>query len=572
VALPRSAAAAHAALGVGRLALSDVVDALPTSGTPSLWRTRYAGLAGLADDANAREVLAALPVPLADGRVVRGARGVLLPSDDRLPVSALATLSPYGLRVVHPDAAHPLLARLGATTATARAVLQESAVRLAVEQSPDADEPEDVADAVLALVRAALQEAAPVPGAWADGELHWLADLALTDAEDEVTPAGALVLPGSTAAAVLEPREVGVVDSDLVRVWGPDVLRAVGVLDGLAVVRADEVDLDDLPEHLGGLADVDEWADETGSGTVAELVGVRDLDVVRSQCWPKVLRHLASEPVLRRALVERVRVAGSDGSRSVPSYTAWWLRRQLGTVGLIDPAVGTGLGGLLDRAPQWVADLDGDVRRALGLVGDLDSADVSLAAVVLARLADPDRDVDAATCLRAWALLGECAADLDAPVSESTRVLDGAGSRVVASSDAVVADDPKWLQRSDLGGLVVVTPALAPALADLLDVALASEVADGRVRDDGVAADVPTEVTTLLPQAPRQWCEHDRLLVDDVEVQWWVDAGGVHAATTDGLARGLAFAAGRWPARHALARLLAEPGDVVRLVVEDAAG
>ena len=85
-------------------------------------------------------------------------------------------------------------------------------------------------------------------------------------------------------------------------------------------------------------------------------------------------------------------------------------------------------------------------------------------------------------------------------------------------------------------------------------------------------ADVPTEVTTLLPQAPRLWCEHDRLLVDDVEVAWWVDADGVHAATTDGLARGLAFAAGRWPARHALARLLVEPGDAVRLVVEDAAG
>ena len=572
VAAPRSAAAAYAALGVGRLALSDVVDALPAAGAPALWHSRYAGLAGLADDTNAREVLAALPVPLADGRVVRGARGVLLPTDDRLPVSALATLSPYGLRVVHPEAAHPLLARLGATTASARAVLQESAVRLAVEQSPDADAPDEVADAVLALVRAALQDDAPVPGAWADGELHWLADLALTDAEDEVTPAGALVLPGSTAAAVLDPREVGVVDADLVRVWGPDVLRAVGVLDGLAVVRADEVDLDDLPARVSGLADIDDWADETGSGTVAELVGVRDLDVVRPECWPEVLRHMASEPVLRRALVEQVRVSGPDGSRSVPSYTAWWLRRELGTVGLLDPAAGTGLGDVLDRAPQWVADLDDDVRRALGLVGDLGSADLSLAAVVLGRLLDPDRAVNAATCLRAWALLGECAAHLDAPVTESTRVLDGAGSRVVALSEAVVADDPKWLQRNDLGGLVVVTPSLAPALADLLDVALASELADGRVRDDGAVVDVPTEVTTLLPQAPRLWCEHDRLLVDDVEVAWWVDAGGVHAATTDGLARGLAFAAGRWPARHALARLLVEPGDAVRLVVEDAAG
>jgi len=582
VAAPRSAAAAWAALGVGRLALADVVDALPAAGEPEVWRARYAGLAGLADDANAREVLASIPVPLADGRVVRGARGVLLPTDDRLPVTALATLSPYGLRVVHPVAAHPLLTRLGATPATARAVLEQPAVRAAVEDSLDSETADEVADAVLALVSVALLEDAPVPGTWADGELAWLTDLALTDEDGELAPAGALVLPGSVAQALLDDGDVGVVDAGLASGWPREVLVAVGVLDDLGSVRAHEVDLDDLPDAVLELADVDRWADQVGPGSVAELVGVRDLDVVRSDGWPEALQHIASRPDLRRALTEPVQVATEVGHRVEPSYTAWWLRRRLGTVGLLDPAAPSGLHGLLDAAPGWLAELDGGVRAALGLVvhldrpdldrPDLDRPDVELAEVVLRRLGETGRQVDALTCLRAWEMLGRCATELDVEPSPWVRVLEGAGSRVVPAGQAVVADDPRWLQRGDLGGLVVTHAPRTADLAALLDLPLASELAEGSVLGDGVLADVPGAVATVLPRAPRQWFEHDELLVDGVEVQWWVDRAGVHAATTDGLARGLAWAGGEWSARHAVARMLTEPGDVVRLAVEDAAG
>ncbi|HEX8496801.1 MAG TPA: hypothetical protein VF661_06365, partial [Actinomycetales bacterium] len=572
VASPRSAAAALAGLGVERIALSDVVDALPTSGEPEHWRATYNGLARLADDANAREVLASLPVPLADGRVVRGARGALLPTDDRLPVSALATLSPYGLRVVHPLAAHPLLGRLGATLATARAVLEEPATRVAVDEGAELDEPHEVAEAVLALVAAALQESPATPGSWADGDLAWLSQLVLTDDEGEPAPAGVLVLPGSIAADLLDPEDVGRLAPDLADAWPAAVLTAVGVLDGLATVRARDVDLDDLPDALADLADVDTWVREVGPGSVAELVAVRDLDLVRDDAWPRALRHLAGDPQLRRALTEPVRVGDADGrgARSVPSYTAWWLQRELGTVGLLDPAAPQGLQGLLDAAPDWLAALDDGTRRALGLVSGL-AADRSLAAVLLQRLNDPDREVDVATCLRAWAVVGACAADLDAGVA-GVRVLLGTGTTVVPAGRAVVADDARWLQRSDLGGLVVVAPQHAEALADLLDVPLAGDVSDGRVTSEGRVCDVPAPVRALLPGSSATWVEHDELLVDGREVDWWVEQGQVHASTSEGLARALAFAAGEWAARHAVAAVLQDPADVVRLLVEDAAG
>ena len=49
----------------------------------------------------------ALPVPLADGRVVRGARGLLLGEPGQLPARALQALAPFGLRVVHPGCRAP---------------------------------------------------------------------------------------------------------------------------------------------------------------------------------------------------------------------------------------------------------------------------------------------------------------------------------------------------------------------------------------------------------------------------------------------------------------------------------
>jgi hypothetical protein len=43
-----------------------------------------------------------------------------------------------------------------------------------------------------------------------------------------------------------------------------------------------------------------------------------------------------------------------------------------------------------------------------------------------------------------------------------------------------------------------------------------------------------------------------------------------HAATSDGLARALAWSTGAWGRRHLVAAVLADPADAVRLAVEAA--
>lgn len=97
------------ALGVARLSLGDAIDRLAgVERAPGWWHRLYDSLAGVAPDR-----LTGLPVPLVDGRTATGPRQVLLPLPD-----TRADLARLGLKIAHPDAAHPVLEKLGALPAT----------------------------------------------------------------------------------------------------------------------------------------------------------------------------------------------------------------------------------------------------------------------------------------------------------------------------------------------------------------------------------------------------------------------------------------------------------------------
>src|SRR4051794_32313727 len=283
----RTDAPVLAALGVRRIGPADVVEAVRgVDRPPAWWGALYAAFV----DAD-REELGALPVPLADGRTAHGPAGVLLP-EAGLPVERVA---PRGLGLAGPGAvadrdARRLLERLGARPATAAAVLADPVVRDVVERSVDTveegevDDPAALARAVLALAAAAGTR---------PGELPWLAELALPDANGGWAPAGELVAPRSPLAAVLEPGALGVLhpafDADR------DALRAIGVLDTFALTTADD------PEELdvdGAVAWVDAVLDRLPPNTPPpewpELTAVRDLDVVTD--WARALPLLAALP------------------------------------------------------------------------------------------------------------------------------------------------------------------------------------------------------------------------------------------------------------------------------------
>lgn len=614
VAAPSSAGPALRRLGVRRLDLAEVVESWPTGGeaTARSWSRRYAGLAAAAGDPGVREALTGLPVPLADGRVVRGVPGVVLPllgGAGREPddgrggrpslADALAVLADHGLRVVHPEAleadgAARLLERLGATPATATQVLEHTAVRAAVRWTTDDPDPLEVSEAVLTLVAAAWAE-----NPWRPGEHGWLSDLALPDDEGDPTPAGLLVQPGSPAQELFDSEEVGLLDADLASRWPAAVLHAVGAAAGPVLVRCDDVDLGDLPAELDELDAAREWADHVTVAVgpqrdlVPEVVAVRDLDLVRDDAWPGLLAALAVDRDLRQALVDPVLVPTGAGAglrgdpgagpaqRALPSYTAWWLRERVGLGSALLPGARDPLlRAVLPKAPDWADQLDPQLVTALGLVGDWSHLGPTAWQQALIALPGLGRDqVESAGLLRLWAALARSASPPDSPAGERVWALDADVNPVlVEPGGAVVPDDRRWLQRHDLGLVVVAPPRRSEALADVFDLDLASDRAAGAVTSSGEEISLPVDVLVAVPGAPRTWVEHDDLRVDGVAVGWWVEPGDpsgtrqprVHAATPDGLARALAHATGRWSHRHLACDLL-KGGTAARRALLDAA-
>ncbi|MBP2340532.1 hypothetical protein JOF41_006710 [Saccharothrix coeruleofusca] len=530
-------AKALAALGVPRLPVSEVVAALAgVGGDPEWWRQVYAALEPIADvDSSAREEMGSLPVPLADGRLVSSPRGVLLTDE---PVDF------PGLRVAHPDAAHPLLLRLGAVEAGAAEVLDSDAVREAVRHSADEPDPE-LARAVLRLVSRA-------------GGRPWLGELALPDADGQWRRADELVLPDSPLREVLEAdAPVGVLSAELAAEWPREVLVAVGVLDGFTVV---EDDSPTEPDH--DLADEGYWWD-AAEVPPSRVLGIRDLDLVARDKWPQALRMMSASPEVWRAVVE------PDG------YTGWWLARYallegkpLGSWRLPEA---DSVDGLYDVVPD--VGLPSHVLAAAGVRTGLAVLDEDDVADLVARLGDPQRELSDALVLRVHAALAEVAESVGVEPPERVRVLTGAA---VPADDVVVPDLP-WL----LGVLppeqVLAADGAASALAELLALPLASEEVGGTVASAG------DEVVWAELGAVRLACGllgvelpagslvvHDVLLVDAEgarhEVSWWVDGDELHAADTpEGLARALAWTTGRWADRHTFAALIADPTPTVLL-------
>lgn len=572
VALPNGRDSQARALGVEIRSLADVVEELPAVSDGG-WTELYDALELLADDPQSREALGAVPVPLADGRVVRGARGTVVLDAAlaaRLGTRTLETLGRWGLRVVDPEAVHPVLERLGAQAPDAVGLLLQDSVRQAVLELADDDtEADDVVDAVLALVDAAggagvPQEAQP-----------WLGLLPLPAADGERTPADSLVLPGSVAATLLDDRVLSTVSAETVDRWGRDVLTVVGVRADLVLVHvpdvlADPASLRDGATDCATLAaqSLDGWddylahlSDRLGAGAyVGEAVAVADLDAVDPDAWPQVLARIAGEPTLRRALVDPVR--GESGAHAA-SYTSWWLRERA-ELGLGRPfAVGDELGALLPAAPAAVAGLDVTVQRALGGVGTLEDLDGAGWTQLLDAWGPVGVAVDPALATAVWRSMAP-----DEPPERVPALVGPGRVAVVHAEDAAVADQPMWHQRTDVASLVPGTE----ATARLLDLPFAGDLAEGLVGEGGEVDDVPDGVRALLPDAPSTWVQHDDLLVDGTPVEWWVEDSVVHAVHLVGLAAGLAQAAGRWELRYAVEALLTAPDRADEIALDVAGG
>jgi hypothetical protein len=531
-------AKALAVLGVPRMSAGALVAAVTgIDRLPDWWHRLYSALSPVAEvDATVRAELGGLPVPLADGRTLPGPRGVLL-VDEHL--DRLSTVD--GLRVVHPEAAHPLLERLGARRGGPADLLDSEPLRDAVERSlDDAESGVDVSGLVEVVLR--------LIGEVGEGR-PWLGTLALPDEVGDWRRADELALPGSAFLDVLAvDSPIGVLAEETAKAWPASVLTAAGVLDGFTVVDDDEPT---EPDH--DLPDESDWWD-TLAEPPTRVLAIRDLDQVDDEAWPRALRLLAGEPATWRAL------------HHPGGHTAWWLARNALLAGatpgewrLPDTVE---LAGLYDPVPDL--GLDEKLLTAIGVLGTLHAADPE---DLLDRLGDPQREVSPGVVLRAHAALAATDPD-DVEPPEWVRTIDG---QVHRAEDCVVLDAP-WLLGVLPDGRVVSAGddfALAAPLAEVLDLPLASATVESIVDGPGefvswaeLGAVVAACDLLGVPVPDGGVLVHDEL----PGVRWWVDAGGVHVEdSAPALARALAWVTDTWADRHTFVAIIDEPEARIQL-------
>ncbi|GAB4582957.1 sacsin N-terminal ATP-binding-like domain-containing protein [Nocardia sp. IFM 10818] len=508
----RMQADALSVLDVHRIGLARIAElSSSVERAPKWWYSLYDALEPFVTDPLAVEELGALAVPLADGRLVTGPRTVVL--DDRLETA----IPVHWARLVHPEAAHELLGRLGARAASPEDLLNDPGLQAILEDDPG--DPDTVA-AVLGLAG----HASAAPGSLPS----WLGSIELPDETGALGPADELLLPDAPLGRVLvADSPFGTVAAETVRRYGTEALRAVGVGWGFTVVT--EADPTGPDHHLD---DEESWWEGLAEDP-AELAAVRDLDLVDDGEWPEALRLLLSDPATRPLLADR------DG------YTAWWLRLhahidgiQLGLMRHPDDVL---FAGLLPQLPGFSAP---DLAVLRGVLADPEVMTAHLAEELLDALADPARMPTPEAISHTHVRLAEAVAaglldmdDLDLP--PHVRALSGA---VIDTADALVLDRPWFGPALPADRLVVGDIATAAALADLLDIPLASQAVTAEVvsagRETTWGADPLGVLLRLqfgLPSATGELVVHDELRVRlsgayeaTVAVPWWVDGDVTH--------------------------------------------
>jgi len=461
-----------------------------------------------------------------------------------------------------------LLERLGVRPFDVTQVLDASFVRR-VEDAADHDE--DAASQMISAAAVLLEDATVEPG-----DLVALADVPVATRDGSWEPAASVVLPGSVVDAVADPAVPRLADHLGARA-SSKAWSALGVVTDLTPVTLHEQPLDPyLWDRL--MADGGEWcaavADYAGVDDPAELFApevtiVRGMELLENASIDD-LAPLIAAPSVTRALVSKPVILTSDGRRvSVPSPAAWWLSE----IPILDGRCPTdarvdGDDRLEPFFPLAAAppSIDDDVLVALGVHTTLEHWLDAPGGVdeVLEALADESVHVPPSLLVDVLAAIENLDHEHLGEPPERVRVISNSHTAVVDADDAVVAIAPHH-------SLVLKTSYVPGTrrLAEVLDLAISDDAVCGATEVSGTGVERPVPEVSGEFSLPSTYREHDELKVQGVPVDWWVtDDDEVHACTLDGLARGLAWVAGRWASRFELADALTNQGDAVVLDTE----
>ncbi|MCZ3386570.1 MAG: hypothetical protein LH630_06320, partial [Actinomycetia bacterium] len=477
-------------------------------------------------------------------------------------------LALLGVDVVHPDAAHPLLERLGARPFDVRGVLDGALVhRVADAATFDPAEARQMLVAAVSL----LSDAAIAPG-----ELVALSSLPVPTSDGGWAPAATVVFPGSVLDAIASAETPRLADA-MAATATAAAWAALGILTALTPVTLHEVRLD-LDAWDDVIVDGADWcaavADHVGPHDPGELLApevtiVRGIEQVDGVSLADVSGLIAA-PDVRRAIVANTLVLTADGRRvAVPSPAAWWLSE----TPLLDgrTPIEVRVAGDERIAPFFpvVVSPEGvgpDVLDAIGVHSTLERWLQAPNGVdeLLDALADEDLDIDPELLTQLYVQIADTPRLNSVDPPSRVRAVVGERTVVVDADDVVVAVAPHHV-------LVLTAPHIPGdrALADVLDLAVSDDASCLATTLAGSGGERRVPTLPPLVAAPATYREHDELVIGGVVVDWWVtDEGEVHAATLDGLARALAWVGGVWVRRFEFAASLERPESSDAFAVE----
>lgn len=559
----------------------------------ALWCSLFRMLRHFSSDADVREAIAEMPIPLSDGRIVHGGQGCYLISSttDSVLASALHAASKFlGLRVVHPTVVqdeeivdfllHSRVVKLTASEFLAMPELRSWVASLrehpadrdtfycAQTDESDAVEPWQVCyETICVALESHLgspeifspsgdfastlslyyDNAAGDRDSLDDSAAAIVADLRgqilLPDDTGEPTPASELTLATKFVDYCFDSQLCSPIDPDLGGQFPAEVWEALGVHSGFQIYPHGLIDLIDLPPYLADCDGAREWAEQLPPGVVQSMNVIHGLDLVEPSALLHVLHRLWMNKDFYQALASPVWINGHDGQRyEVTGYSCWWLKRELELEGR---TTHQGLTAWLRLAPQIVSELPSEFAQMLGVVTSYSDLDAEGWQQLMDDIHATSEPPPAHALADFWYHLGLWAREheehemLELPEYIWTVAMGGIDR--VAVADIVASPLRKWHFHPDSGPLLPAQGKSAVALAAVCDVPLWDELSDeerpaGIVTSEGVVQQPPTEFVRLALRAwlPLHTFElHTELTVDGHRVPFWVDSSTVYVESVD---------------------------------------
>lgn len=384
----------------------------------------------------------------------------------------------------------------------------------------------------------------------------------LPDSDGEPCPAGELTLTPAGVLSWFDPDLCSQLDDSAAENYSKETFTTLGVTAALTATTFDLVDLSDSPMGLLSCDGFEEWVETLPPGIATSVSVIQGLEFIATRHWRSALQLIGDDPELLQTLDQKVEIQGHDGhTYSRASFSLWWLRRELDLAGTTnDPQ----LQRWLPAAPGSVVHLPSTLLTMLGVATSYQELNADMWHQVLESMGhkttqpEPHELAECWLHFNAWidtaslsagSSLSSTSSPLELQLPEFLWVPSFDGPAYVESADLVVSPQRRWHFHPGAGPLIPVCGHRADRIAEVLDLALWSELSEddkpaGAVDAVGEWYDLPDLLCNRLNKLNLpivRYLHCTTLAVDGTALDWWFDGDELYVTAVEHLLAAVAL-------------------------------